>query len=378
MTKNTKLSLPNEMNESKNHLIIFDCTKLFGEEFGKYCDSKMQEIEGSDWLKNLGILRQQYKINLFDTAFLLKECLTSDSPLRQILPKSASFFNDLSILKKVRNESQHFSFEHTNSATKNVVKLYFDISLELNLAVCIEEYNSLLKRLNDLALGKNFQSDPNLSNKLSEMEKQKAEMEDQLIEKNILLTDKEKQLKNVEHIISESYSKIEDLTKLNEQKTSAFNEVNEYLENSKKEAEQLREQLNELKAQKESDEITEKEIGEIISSLAETLSTISEDSTYKQVRKAQLKSPHPEIGTIWTQPKGKKKITLSIGKRDIIDSKTNKPLDYISKEVRLALAEEWLLVRTSGGRVFVDDEGNASTLLGESLVYLGNIQKFLD
>ena len=76
----------------------------------------------------------------------------------------------------MRNESQHFSFEHTNSATKNVVKLYFDISLELNLAVCIEEYNSLLKRLNDLALGKNFQSDPNLSNKLSDMEKQKAEI----------------------------------------------------------------------------------------------------------------------------------------------------------------------------------------------------------
>jgi phosphomannomutase len=185
-------------------------------------------------------------------------------------------------------------------------------------------------------------------------------------------------LKNVEHIISASNSKIEDLTKLNEQKTSAYNEVNEYLEKSKKEAEQLREQLNELKAQKESDEITEKEIGEIISSLAETLSIISEDSTNKKVRKAQLNPLHPETGTIWTQPKGKKKITLSVGKRDLVDSKTNRPLDYISDSVRLQIAEDWLLVRPSGGRIFVDEDGNAVTLLGDSLVYLGNISEFLD
>ena len=64
----TRLSLPNELSEDTNHLITFDCIKLFGEEFGKYCDLKMQEIEGPEWLKNLGILRQQYKNNLFDIA----------------------------------------------------------------------------------------------------------------------------------------------------------------------------------------------------------------------------------------------------------------------------------------------------------------------
>jgi len=143
------LSLPNELSEDKNHLVIFDCTKLFGQEFGKFCDLKMTEIDGPDWLKNLSNLRQQYKVNLYDLAFLLKEILKSDSPLRKIIPKSTSFYNKLTILKRVRNENQHFSFKHTNSATKEAVEVYFDIALELNLIVCGEEFNLMIRRLND-------------------------------------------------------------------------------------------------------------------------------------------------------------------------------------------------------------------------------------
>ena len=375
---NNILSLPNELSEDKNHLVIFDCTKLFGQEFGKFCDLKMREVEGLDWLKNLSALRQLYKVNLYDLAFLLKEVLNSDSPLRKILPKSTSFYNKLTILKRVRNENQHFSFKHTNRATKEVVEVYFEISLELNLSICIEEFNLMIRRLNDLEAGKSFQVDLNLVSKLGEIEMQKAEMEDQLIEKNLLLLDKEKKLDYVQKIISESDSKIENLTKSNEQKTSAFNKLNEDLEKSKKEAQKLREQVRELKAQKESDEITEKEIEKLIASLATSLSANNEDSPNQLTRKGQLKNPHTKIGSLWDKPKGKRKITLSVGRRDLVDSKTSKPLEYISEESRIEIAEDWLLVRPSGGRVFVDDDGNASTLIGESLVYLGNISDFLD
>jgi myosin heavy subunit len=372
------LSLPNELSEDKNHLVIFDCTKLFGQEFGKFCDLKMSEIDGPDWLKNLSNLRQQYKVNLYDLAFLLKEILNSDSPLRKIVPKSTSFYNKLAILKRVRNENQHFSFKHTNSATKEVVEVYFEISLELNLSSCIEEFNLMIRRLNDLEAGKSFQIDPNLISKLGEIEMQKAEIEDQLIEKNVLLLDKEKKLNNVQKIISESNSKIEDLTKSNEQKASAFNKLNEDLEKSKKEAQELREQVYELNAQKETDEITEKEIEKLIATLAGSLSANNEDSPKQHTRKVQLKNSRPEVGSLWLRPKGKRKITLSVGRRDLVDSKTSKPLDYISEESRMEIAEDWLLVRPSGGRVFVDDDGNAATLIGESLVYLGNISDFLD
>jgi myosin heavy subunit len=372
------LSLPNELSEDKNHLVLFDCTKLLGLELGKSCDLKMRGKDGPDWLKNLGALRQQYKINLYDLAFLLKEILSSDSPLRQILPKSPSFYNKLAILKRVRNENQHFSFKHTNSATKEAVEVYFDIALELNLNVCIEEFNLMIRRLNDLEAGKSFQADPNLISKLGEIEMQKAEMEDQLIEKNMLLIDKESKLNHIQKIITENNSRIEDLTKANEQKTSSFNKISKDLEKSKQEAKELREQLNDLNAQKQSDEITEKEIEKIIATLAGSLSIRKLDAPNEQDNKAKLKHSSPEVGSLWNKPKGKRRITLSVSKRDLVDSKTSKPLDYISEESRIEIAEEWLLVRPSGGRVFVDDEGNASTLLGESLVYLGNIQRYFD
>jgi myosin heavy subunit len=323
------LFLPNELSEDKNHLVLFDCTKLLGLELGKLCDLKMREIGGPDWLKNLGALRQQYKINLYDLAFLLKEILSSDSPLRQILPKSPSFYNKLTILKRVRNENQHFSFKHTSSATKEAVEVYFEIALELNLTVCIEEFNFMIRRLNNLEAGKSFQVDPNLISKLGKIEMQKAEMEDQLIEKNILLSDKENKLNHIQKIITENNSRIEDLTKANEQKTSSFNKISKDLEKSKQEAKELREQLNDLNAQKQSDEITEKEIEKIIATLAGSLSIRKLDAPNEQVNKAKLKHSSPEVGSLWNKPKGKRRITLSVSKRDLVDSKTSKPLDYI-------------------------------------------------
>ena len=150
------------------------------------------------------------------------------------------------------------------------------------------------------------------------------------------------------------------------------------MEKSKKEAQELRDQVNELNAQKESDEITEKEIEKLITSLAESLSIINEDTPKQETRKAQLENSRNAVGSLWDKPKGKRKITLSVGRRDLVDSKTSKPLEYIPDESRIEIAENWLLVRPSGGRVFVDDDGNASTLIGDSLVYLGNISDFLD
>jgi hypothetical protein len=373
----SELFLPTELSKVTNNLVIYDCTRLFGEIFGEFCDQKMKEIEGADWLKQIRDLRRIYKINLNDTAFLLKECLTSDSPIRKILGKSERFYYKLEVLKKLRNENQHFNLKAGTEEIKEAVELYFEVCMDLNLQFGVDQYSILIKRLDDLEAGKNFSIDPNLSQKLSEMERQKAETEDQIIEKNNALLGKEKELNKVQIIISENDSKIAALIKSNEQKTSAFNEVNQDREKLKIEAQELREQLNQLNAQKDSDEITEKEIENMIASLAETLLIINEDSPKKQTRKAQLKNPRPEVGSVWNKPKGKRKITLSVGRRDLVDSKTSKPLDYISEESRMEIAEDWLRVRPTGGRVFVDEEGDAATLLGEVLVYLGNISDFI-
>jgi len=375
---NSKLFLPTELSEVSNNLVIFDCTRLFGEVFGEFCDHKMREIEGQDWLNQIRDQRRIYRINLSDTAFLLKECLTSDSLIRKVLPKSESFYNKLDILKKLRNENQHFNLKAGTQEIKAAVELYFGVCLDLNLQFGVKEYSILLKRLDDLQAGKNFSIDPILSQTLSEMERQKAEMEDQLIEKNVLLLDKENKLNHVREAILESNLKIDDLTKSNEQKTSAFNKIIDDLDKSKMEAEELRAQLSELSAQKVSDEITEKEIEKLIAWLAENLYKANEDSPKKLANKIPRKNLSSEVGSIWNKPKGKRKITLSVAKRDLVDSRSSEPIDYIPEESRIEIAEEWLLVRPSGGRVFVDDEGNASTLLGESLVFLGNIQRYFD
>ena len=290
---NSELFLPTELSKVSNNLVIYDCTRLFGEIFGEFCDQKMKEIEGADWLKQIRDLRRIYKINLNDTAFLLKECLTSDSPIRKILGKSERFYYKLEVLKKLRNENQHFNLKAGTEEIKEAVELYFEVCMDLNLQFGVDQYSILIKRLDDLEAGKNFLIDPNLSQKLSEMERQKAETEDQIIEKNNALLGKEKELHKVQIIISENDSKIAALIKSNEQKTSAFNEVNQDREKLKIEAQELREQLNQLNAQKDSDEITEKEIDKMIASLAETLLIINEDAPKKQTRKAQQKNPLP-------------------------------------------------------------------------------------
>ena len=373
-----ELFLPTELSKVSNNLVIFDCTRLFGEVFGEFCDQKMKEIEGPDWLKQVKDLRRIYKVNLSDTAFLLKECLTSDSVIRRVLPKTERFYNKLDVLKRLRNENQHFNLKAGTEEIKAAVELYFEVCMDLNLQFGVDQYSILIKRLDELELGKNFSIDPNLSQKLSEMERQKAETEDQIIETNNVLLGREKELNQVQKIIAEKDLKITDLIKSNEQKTSAFNEVSQDREKLKIEAQELREQVNELNAKKETDEITEKEIEKIIASLAETLLITNEDSSKKQIRKVKLKNPRPETGSVWTKPKGKRKITLSVARRDLVDSKTNKPIDYISEESRIEIAEDWLRVRPTGGRVFLDEDGNAATLLGESLVYLSNISDFID
>ena len=373
-----ELFLPTELSKVSNVLVIFDCTRLFGEVFGEFCDQKMKEIEGPDWLKQVKDLRRIYKVNLSDTAFLLKECLTSDSVIRRVLPKTERFYNKLDVLKRLRNENQHFNLKAGTEEIKAAVELYFEVCMDLNLQFGVDQYSILIKRLDELELGKNFSIDPNLSQKLSEMERQKAETEDQIIETNNVLLGREKELNQVQKIIAEKDLKITDLIKSNEQKTSAFNEVSQDREKLKIEAQELREQVNELNAKKETDEITEKEIEKIIASLAETLLITNEDSSKKQIRKVKLKNPRPETGSVWNKPKGKRKITLSVARRDLVDSKTNKPIDYISEESRIEIAEDWLRVRPTGGRVFLDEDGNAATLLGESLVYLSNISDFID
>ena len=80
------------------------------------------------------------------------------------------------------------------------------------------------------------------------------------------------------------------------------------------------------------------------------------------------------IGKIWNRKKGKFKVVLSHKDSDLFLVSSHEKLDDVFSGHSKALAEYWLKVRPMGGRIFIDDEGHASTYQGADLIYLGNIK----
>ena len=80
------------------------------------------------------------------------------------------------------------------------------------------------------------------------------------------------------------------------------------------------------------------------------------------------------IGEIWSKPKGKYKLLLSHKDHDLLARKEGEPLDRVFSGRSKDLAKYWLEIRPMGGRVFIDDEGNATTYQGIDLIYLGNVK----
>ena len=99
----------------------------------------------------------------------------------------------------------------------------------------------------------------------------------------------------------------------------------------------------------------------------------SEDKKiWSKVNKLKLISTQ-EVGTLWEHPKGNKKIVLSVSSRNLVDAKNGKLLEKADPTRTKEFADQWLKIRPQGGRIFIDSEGHASTLIDDRLVYLGNV-----
>jgi hypothetical protein len=129
----------------------------------------------------------------------------------------------------------------------------------------------------------------------------------------------------------------------------------------------LEEQLKMQTSEEASRRVSESDVESLINTLISRLSR-------EQIK--AITSPNnqdSEIGKPWLKPKGKVKITLSVGKKDLLDPKTKEPVDFIEENLRLELAKDWLKIRPTGGRVFLDEDGNVSTVIDEDLIFLGKI-----
>lgn len=365
---------------------MFDCLLLLGDELGSYYDEKMQELQGSDWLRTLAQQRSDYNLTLKDPDFVIKEPLRSDSPLRAILPKSPSFYKNLDILRKIRNYIAHNKTEGGYEQTREILGILLTVSLDINLTHCVNEYAGAIKRIEALDQGITFEDNPKTENRVEDFEDKSAEIEE------ILFEEKEKSAK-VAQLLEEARSVVvikeleyEALFESEQAKTAKVQKMEYELEEARREAEQLKVQLDENAQRTQDLKKNEINLKTLVASLAEPLAKFVErdlnaariDERSEDIRNeakqntAKLLSVQ-EVGTLWDRPKGNKKIVLSVSSRDLVDTKNGNVLEKADPVQTKALAEKWLAIRPQGGRVFIDSDGHASTLIDERLIYLGNV-----
>jgi hypothetical protein len=88
-------------------------------------------------------------------------------------------------------------------------------------------------------------------------------------------------------------------------------------------------------------------------------------------------SPPSDVkpGDSWSQPKGRRVVVLSLKAKDLLTRDKKTRLSESLGPQASQVAREWLKIRPSGGRVWIDDEGNAVTAVEDRLIYLGMVPK---
>ena len=383
MTSNS-LKLPTTLDAKSNKILMFDCLLLLGDELGSFYDTKMRKAHGDDWLRNLAQQRNDYNLTLNDPDFVIKEPLRSDSPLRAILPKSPSFYRNLDILRKIRNYIAHNKTEGGYEQTREILGILLAVSMDIDLKHCVNEYAGAIRRIEALDLGTMFGEDSPTVNRVEDFEDKSAEIEEMLFE------EKEKSAK-VAQLLEEARSVVvikelefDALYESEQAKTAAVQKMEAELNKARQEAEELKNQLEENTQRTEDLKKSEINLKNLVASLALPLAETSNLNAMKiDERSDDIKSQAKEntakllsvqeAGTLWDHPKGNKKIVLSVSSRDLVDTKSGKLLEKADPARTKELAERWLKIRPQGGRIFIDSDGHASTLIDDRLVYLGNV-----
>jgi hypothetical protein len=378
------LKLPSTLDAKSNKILMFDCLLLLGDELGNYYDTKMQILQGNDWLRKLAQQRNDYNLTLNDPDFVIKEPLRSDSPLRSILPKSPSFYKNLDILRKIRNHIAHNKTEGGYEQTREILGILLAVSMDIDLKHCINEYAGAIKRIEALDLGTTFGEDSPTGNRVEEFEDKSAEIEEMLFEEKKKSAKIAQLLEEARSVVVIKELEFDALYESEQAKTAAVQKMEAELNEARQEAEELKTQLEENTQKTEDLKKSEINLKNLVASLALPIIQASNLSTTKKNERGDdNKSQAMEdtakllsdsgVGELWEHPKGNKKIVLSVSSRDLVDTKNGNLLEKTDPGKTKELAEKWLKIRPQGGRIFIDSEGNASTLIDDRLVYLGNV-----
>ena len=380
------LKLPSTLDAKSNKILMFDCLLLLGDELGSYYDANMREVQGNEWLRTLAQQRNDYNLTLNDPDFVIKEPLRSDSPLRSILPKSPSFYRNLDILRKIRNYIAHNKTEGGYEQTREILGVLLAVSMDIDLKHCVNEYAGAIRRIEALEQGNTFVEHSKTEDRVEDFEDKSAEIEEMLFEEKEKSAKVARLLEEARSVVVIKELEFEALYESEQAKTAAVQEMETELNRARKEAEELKVQLDQNTQRTEELKKNEISLKNLVASLAQPLAKIIEhdlkamkideqsDDTKSQAKEntAKLLSVQ-EAGTLWDHPKGNKKIVLSVSSRDLADTKNGKLLEKADPTRTKELAEKWLKIRPQGGRIFIDSEGHASTLIDDRLVYLGNV-----
>ena len=380
------LKLPSTLDAKSNKILMFDCLLLLGDELGSYYDTNMRKVQGDDWLRTLAQQRNDYNLTLKDPDFVIKEPLRSDSPLRSILPKSPSFYRNLDILRKIRNYIAHNKTEGGYEQTREILGVLLAVSMDIDLKHCVNEYAGAIRRIEALEQGNTFVEHSKTEDRVEDFEDKSAEIEEMLFEEKEKSAKVARLLEEARSVVVIKELEFEALYESEQAKTAAVQEMETELNEARKEAEELKVQLDQNTQRTEELKKNEISLKNLVASLAQPLAKIIErdlkamkideqsDDTKSQAKEntAKLLSVQ-EAGTLWDHPKGNKKIVLSVSSRDLADTKNGKLLEKADPTRTKELAEKWLKILPQGGRIFIDSEGHASTLIDDRLVYLGNV-----
>ena len=378
------LKIPSTLDAKSNKILMFDCLLLLGDELGNYYDESMREVQGEHWLRNLAQQRNDYNLTLNDPDFVIKEPLRSDSPLRSILPKSPSFYKNLDILRKIRNHIAHNKTEGGYEQTREILGILLAVSMDIDLKHCVNEYAGAIRRIEALDLGTTFGEDSPTGSRVEDFEDKSAEIEEMLFEEKEKSAQVAQLLEEARSVVVIKELEFEALYESEQAKTAAVQKMEAELNKARQEAEELKIQLEENTQRTEDLKKSEINLKNLVASLALPLNETAILNAMKiDERSVEIKSQAKEntakllsvqeAGTLWEHPKGNKKIVLSVSSRDLVDTKNGKLLEKADPTRTKELAEKWLKIRPQGGRVFIDSDGHASTLIDDRLVYLGNV-----
>ena len=380
----SSIKLPTTLDAKSNKILMFDCLLLLGDELGDYYDANMRKVQGGEWLRSLAQQRNDFNLTLNDPDFVIKEPLRSDSPLRSILPKSPSFYKNLDILRKIRNHIAHNKIDGGYEQTREILGILLAVSMDIDLKLCINEYAAAIRRIEALDLGTTFSVDTTTGNRVEDFEDKSAEIEEMLFEEREKSAKVAQLLEEARSVVVIKELEFEALYESEQAKTAAVQKMEAELNKARKEAEELKIQLEDNIQRTEDLKKSEINLKNLVASLALPVTESPYSNGMRITEQSEDHKSQPsenkdkllsvqEVGTLWEHPKGNKKVVLSVSSRDIVDTKSGKLLEKADPIRTKELAEVWLKIRPQGGRIFIDSEGHASTLIDERLVYLGNV-----